>query len=508
MERIARRVALVLACAVLGGCGSAGPDAPPPLTNPDFATPKPLSFRSEAVKADRHVSNTITVADGQLTLPIGNGDPGGSNDAFVAKLHVGSVVAGDRDTSTRDLASSKNPYGFLRRVTGIDRTTNSVVIHTQQAYLNELFHEGDLVWDPKHPRGSIFDDAGTSVTTTSLQPRDDGTQPSSGSGTVDADTTFDDPEHNANAEFRPTVSLSNTRVGLDTTFSGQLQIRDFFGVPYGVAHASMRLDLDPVVTTDITYGVKAQASDSLLGGALHAEFDSPSVPIAVLGPIPVTVRLSARIVCSVEVSGSITLTSRVWLRGHAAAGFNYDGGDIQPIADPPTLSAGHELLGWTGQASLIGQCAIQGVVSLMAFDAIGLQGSIGPYAQLEADLCATGSTTGGTTNGLTVWEQHGLEVDVGGRIQIPIVGTPLLEKDIFGLQPLKSDPIYFVGDEHTCAPKALDSCVDKPDGTYCSDLAPFSAYTCVRGDIASGQQCAGGQRCAGPNGPGTVIQCK
>jgi hypothetical protein len=144
----------------------------------------------------------------------------------------------------------------------------------------------------------------------------------------------------------------------------------------------------------------------------------------------------------------------------------------------------------------------------MAFDAIGLQGSIGPYAQLEADLCATGSTTGGTTNGLTVWEQHGLEVDVGGRIQIPIVGTPLLEKDIFGLQPLKSDPIYFVGDEHTCAPKALDSCVDKPDGTYCSDLAPFSAYTCVRGDIASGQQCAGGQRCAGPNGPGTVIQCK
>jgi hypothetical protein len=209
----------------------------------------------------------------------------------------------------------------------------------------------------------------------------------------------------------------------------------------------------------------------------------------------------------VTVSGAIQATSRLWLRGHTAAGFTYDGGfDIHPVYDPPTLQAGQDFLGVTGEASLVAQCSIQGVIALLAFDAAGLQGAVGPFASLEADACVNDGA-GGPSGGIAVWEQHGLEVDVGGRLQVPGLGEPSISKDIFGFQPLKSDPHYFVGDAKTCTPKEKDSCADKPNGLYCSELAPGSAYQCQTGTIAGGQQCLGQQRCVGSNGNGS-IQCR
>ncbi len=504
MRRLAVAAGLAVVCLAGGACSSgAGSDAPPAFDKPDFDTPKPLALRADALTADRSVSNPATVEDGQVTLPTG-----GANDAFLAKVQIGTVIAGDRDTATPDLTKSKNPYGFLRRVIGIDRSADHVVLHTQQAYLNELFKEGDLVWDPQHPRASIFDGASGVVTTNSLRPQDNGPQSSGGSGAVDANTELDDEEHNSNIQFRPVISLSNSRVGVDTTFTGELQIREFMGLPYGVSRASARLDLDPVVSTDITYGVKVQTAQNAFGGALYKQWESPSIPIPIGGPIPLTVRLFARVVCSVQVSGAIELTSRVWLRGHTAAGFVYNGGfDIQPTSDAPTLTAGHDFLGVTGKASLVGQCALQGVIGVMAFDALGLQGAFGPYASVEADVCASDGSAG-VNGGFALWEQHGLEVDVGGRLQVPGLGEPSVEKDIFGFKPVKSAPNYFVGSKATCLPKAPDSCADKPNGLYCSTLAPYGAYQCNAGVVAGGQQCSSGQKCVGPNGGGSTIQCQ
>jgi thermolysin len=53
-----------------------------------------------------------------------------------------------------------------------------------------------------------------------------------------------------------------------------------------------------------------------------------------------------------------------------------------------------------------------------------------------------------------------------------------------------------------------DSCAGKADGVYCSQLRDFSAIVCKGGSIVSGQQCPGSQKCVGPNGAGTTIQCK
>lgn len=127
-------VLMVLASLSLGACGSSGSDDPPPLDAPDFDTPKPLSMRPEAVTASKHFSDTLVAEDGQLTIPVGAADPGGLNDAVIAKLKIGTVLAGNRDTASPILADSKNAYGFLRRVIDIDRSVpDKVVIHTQQA---------------------------------------------------------------------------------------------------------------------------------------------------------------------------------------------------------------------------------------------------------------------------------------------------------------------------------------------------------------------------------------
>jgi Zn-dependent metalloprotease len=53
-----------------------------------------------------------------------------------------------------------------------------------------------------------------------------------------------------------------------------------------------------------------------------------------------------------------------------------------------------------------------------------------------------------------------------------------------------------------------DSCQGRADGVYCSEIADFSSIVCKNQAIASGQQCPSPQKCVGPNGPGTTIQCK
>jgi hypothetical protein len=52
---------------------------------------------------------------------------------------------------------------------------------------------------------------------------------------------------------------------------------------------------------------------------------------------------------------------------------------------------------------------------------------------------------------------------------------------------------------------APDSCAGRPDGTYCSTASPYSAFVCVNGSTAGGQQCASGKMCVGPNGPGAIV---
>ncbi len=504
-RRIGVSTTLVLALTgLLAACASSsGPD---PLatgggagSDPDFATPKPVALRAEAVKASAHFADSAVVEDGKVTVPAD-----AENQKILDRLAPGAILAGNRDSRSADLATSKNPYGFLRKVLSVSRAGDKAVVLTEQAYLNQLIDEGDLVWDGS-PRASIFED-GELVTKQNVGLRGP-SGASSGSGQTTANATLEDASAQ-NVKFRPVVKISNTRIGVDTTFAGELKFRKALGIPYGVQRANARLDLDPVIAADLEYGARVMSAQSQAGGSLYKSYESPSVPIPIGGPIPLTVRLRAEINCSLTIQGEVTATSRLSLRGHTAAGFRYEGGtDLQTIYEEPRLQATHDFLGVSGKAGIIGECAVQAVVSLLAFDAVGLEGKVGPFGAITGEVCATYSDQG-VSGGFALYEQHGLRVNATGRLQVPGLAYPSVNKDLFGFKPLKSDPRYFVGSAETCKLKSKDSCTDKPDGLYCSELAAGSSYLCRTGQIAGGQQCPGTQRCTGPNGPGTTIQCR
>lgn len=476
----------------IAACG--GVEDPPALDSVDFTAPVPVAFRPEAVRAPQTFADVAKVSANEIRVP-----RSGASAEVLARVVPGTILASNRSASA---ANTENPYGFLRKVVEVKTVGEEAVLVTEPAYLDQLLSEGDLVWGEGGTPSIFGDDPAPGVQTKAPTP----------SGVANGSTTFGgeyEADPDPKVKFRPVVGVSNAKISLGTKFTGELKLRKALGIPYGVKRASARVDFDPLVAADFRYGVKVVSAASSQGGALDKRWEGPSVAIPVSGPIPMTVRLRPELRCTLTVTGEVSATSRLELRGHAAAGFVYDGGtDIQVVNEPPTLSAQHQFLGVTAKAGMTGECTVQAVVSLLAFDAAGFEVKLGPYAQLTGEACVTVGNGGDVGGGFALWEQHGLRIDAGGRLQVPGLGFPSVSKDLLTLRPIKSDPHYFVGNANTCTPNAKDTCVGKVDGLYCSELAAFGAYACKNGSIVGGQQCASPKVCAGPNGPGSTIVCR
>lgn len=436
--------AFVLACGlglglVASGCRAEIEEGAEPGSEADFADEKPVALRANggAKKLPQAFSNEVAVLDDSLLVPSNAG-----TRVVLDELRAGMVIAGNRDVSTPDLRTSKNPSGYLRRVVSLRAAGDNVEIRTARAYLNELIEVGDLRFSSTSPSPSIFDDAPSVAPGVGFRGPD---TPSVGSGETPANVTLEGPT--GNVKFAPVVKVANAKFAIGAKVEGRIQLRRAAGVPYGVQRASLRVDLDPTLGADVEYGARVTSAQSQLGGTLNETWQGPSVPIPIGGPIPLTIRLRPEVSCKVTLQGEVTLTSHVELAGHAAAAFEYLGGtDVRANPDPPRLTAKHQFVGVRGKAGVEGECAIQGVVSLLAFDAVGIEAKLGPFARVTAEACVTSAPSGG----FVVFETHGLRADAQARIQIPGLGTPLVQKPLFVLTPTKSEPLYFVGNADTC----------------------------------------------------------
>ncbi len=468
---------LVAGCSIVAGCSAES-------VEPDGASgPRgraPIVLDDNAVLAPDGVSDSAVVEDGKVSLPKTS-----ANEAWVERLHAGTVIAGDRDKASADLASSKNPYGFLRKVVSIS-AGDPIVIVTEPAELPDLL-EGDLVFGGGQQ--SIFAGANDSDVQNVRPLANNNRSPSKGSGQAPIAGEL-------KSDFGPVVRLSDGTFGLDADFDAELQIRKWWKIPTGIEKASAKLTLNPRASVIVEVGAKVTAKNAD-GGSLAKTWEGPSVAIPLPGPIPVTLRLRPEVTCSVTAGGEITARGRAHLSGRAAAGFKYQNGEMIALNEAPSLTPGFDFIGVQGKASLSGECSIKAVVSVLAFDAAGLEGKIGPYAKLTAEVCASYGQAG-LNGGFTLSEEHGLKADIEGRLQVPGLGQPSINKPIFGFSPLKSEPKYFIGDEYTCNAPQKDSCVGKPNGLYCSEIDTSSAYECLDEQIASGQQCLPGQKCKGP----------
>lgn len=423
---------VVLAC-------SAEAEGPEPGSEADFATERPVALRGagEAKKLPQAFSDVVEVLDESLVVPID-----ARTQPVLDGLRAGMVIAGNRDVSTPDLSRSKNPSGYLRRVVSIRREGDRAEVRTSRAYLNELIGAGDLVFSATAPSPSIFEDAPTVGSGLRLAGPE---TPSVGAGEVAANVAFAPPA--GNVTFAPLVKVHDAKLSLGAKVEGRIQLREALGVPLGIQRASLRVALTPTFGADVEYGAKVTSAQSQVGGSLNETWEGPSVPIPIGGPIPLTVRLRPEVSCKLTVRGEVTVTSRIALTGQASAAFEYFGGtDVRANATPPRLEADHRFVGVRGKAGLDGECAVQGVVSLLAFDAVGIEAKLGPFGRVTAEACVTSEPSGG----FVAFETHGLRADAQARIQIPGLGTPIVRKPLFVLTPTKSEPAYFVGDASTC----------------------------------------------------------
>jgi hypothetical protein len=485
-------LAALVVIAIASGCSSSSSDTAPPLPqNADFDTPMQASMKPGALKANQHFANTVSVEDGQIVVPLDD-----SNQKQLANIQVGSIIAGNRDTVTPDLTTSKNPYGFLRKVDAITPGDGQVTLITEQASIDDWMDEGDILIGEGVP--SMFNDVDPSAPATQslhVLGGNASTTPSTSSeaGSVEGDPVTDPIKK---ITVRPFATVSNVNWALNPKLDGTLKIRKTFWVPTGIKQAQLLMTMDPAVSADIEVGVRVSGGGTAIGGAngyplasMNKSWSGKSIVIPLDAGIPVTVRFEPQLQCTVSVQGSTSVKFRSELKIHAAAGFNYDG-SLHDLSVPPSINP--DFLHWvSGKVELDGsaECDLLMVPAVLAFDAIGLEGKVGPYVSLNAKACVQyDAITGKTTEGLAAYEQHGLTGQFDARVQVPVLSWGK-SFDLVTWHGLKSKPLYFIGSAATCNVQSVDSCMGKADGFYCSQLASYSGYYCEGGSLIEGLQC-------------------
>jgi hypothetical protein len=223
--------------------------------------------------------------------------------------------------------------------------------------------------------------------------------------------------------------------------------------------------------------------------------------------VPVTLHLEPELECTVSITGTTSYGFNVRLGAHSVDGYEGDAGfdhfDLNDISEAATIDGGITLTSADGKVTGSVKCALRAVPAILIFDALGINGKIGPYVSVNAEICR-GTNANGSQAAFTVFEEHGLSGEFDGRVQVPLLGTG---KDFKALGiEIPVGRKYLRGDEDSCDAKAADSCVGKADGLYCSELTTYGGYVCRDQQIDYGLQCAEDQKCAG--GTPDAIQCQ
>ncbi|MDF2693231.1 MAG: hypothetical protein K0S65_1614 [Labilithrix sp.] len=505
-------VAAAVALALVQGCAAeADAPAPAPYQGDGFGERVPVRFVKQAVNVDQAFANSVEVQDDRLVVPTA------SNRAMLERIAIGAIVAGNRDLLSADLATSKNPYGFLRRVTSIETRGEQTVLQTVKAELADWIEEGDLFFDEQQ---SILEGAqpiGKQAQQLRIQANSGGGSGSASAALNAALEGDETPSADGKVRVKPIIKLTNASFDFNAKYDGYFRVRRTFGIPTNVKFRS-HLALDPVVAADIQAGIAlngATPGTTAIGSApsvplWEKSWRGPSAVIPIGGPIPLTLRFAPELKCSLSAGGAVTATVHAEVRAHAATGFEGSAGvgsfDLKDLSESPTMDPSLRLLGVQGKATMTAECQILAVPVVLAFDAVGLEGKIGPYVSLNANACATfDARSNEIDTGFNLYEQHGLAGEFAGRVQVPFIGIGK-SFELLTVRALKSDELYLVGDAKSCDVRSVDSCQGRVDGFYCSELEAYSGFYCEGGQIASGHQCAPAKKCTG--GTRETITCK
>jgi len=355
-----------------------------------FETYLPLIFSSEE-PLPPIIPETTKVLDETTTEQLESVSSDGVVFTFsestpqLEELEPGEIMVGD--------VSAVAPNGFLREVTNVSSNGGQVVVETVPTTLEDAIEQGEV-----HIQHNLTPDE---IQSSSLMKgvsllnipyaQNQGTFYLELSEVVlydddgDLGTTSDQIVANGSVSLEPSVNfrmiIQDWRLEYlyftnSATETAELQIESKIEVPIVQEKIEIvRYYLTPIV-----------------------------VP---LGPLPFPVVFTPVLTVYVGIDGSVYVgvTTGVTQQATLTAGLQYDGGGWNPITnfsnqfqyDPPTLSVGLDIKGYTGAQ-----------ISLLLYGVVGPYAEIDAYLKLEADVLAE-----------PWWELYGgLEVPVGVRVEI------------------------------------------------------------------------------------------
>jgi len=375
---MSRRIALIsyFTIALPALACSSGDSSPPdvgPASGPAGSTEVVLT--KDALPATPAWEQSADVQADRIILPVK-----GSEDA-VASVVPGKVLVGARS----DLPGTKNPEGFLVRVTSVARDGDNLVVMTAPAVLTDAVAQGSFSIDQA---GVDFNEAGGTATQNegsvskkfhyALTPRDlysfaEEVTGTSGVASVNGKIAIKE----GHFDFTPTLSYK-----VDV-------LKTLFGGGGFTLKAEGDLDAALTVTADVVAAAGGQIDASyakLIGGQPVTLFQgSPKgLPNVKLGPLNVSSSASLKIeaTCSLKnTGGEAHAEGGVAVSGSATATATYDGSWNNSLDHSLT---GTPSFTYSADGRFNGDCRLDATMSIKLFGAATSSVKVGAYARLAA----------------------------------------------------------------------------------------------------------------------------
>jgi len=342
-------------------------------------------------------SDDVTVSDDRLELPLRGHDD-------VLGFAKGKILVGAPNLQTPD--SAKNPYGFLRRVEGVERQGDLIVIHTSPAELTDAF-KGEVTLDNQGGMEPV------AVTGESLDPQADW----SGSFTKRIELPA------GKQLFKKQIESAGTAWGVDIKLNhGFLEFVPKISTSIQLSGGGLKqvkVQAEGNLSSEVMLDVDVTASDAAGGGpspGQHFDVDLHSWPrqrwMQWVGFVPVWEALEVKLTlsCDVKVRGELHGGVGFTANAGLAAGGEYtkDHG-MRPILDGPHFNLSPK---WDVQVAgnVNAKCAVLPNVALYIYDLAGPILSLGPWV----DASIATQVSGGPAWAL----QPGFFAEFGGRAAI------------------------------------------------------------------------------------------
>jgi hypothetical protein len=361
-----RWLASVAVVAIAAGCGVLPEEEP---ATGDETSEAEVHVADGVVVADPNVTGAAEVSGDRVVIPASAGER-------YRTMAAGTVFVGARGPST-----SKNPDGFLRRVSAVNVEGNRLVIMTSPAALTDAIVAGSM---KASTGGGKLDDH---LTTGSFK----GIQIDFADEAL-FDNVDDITAGDKQASFHETITLERAVLTARPTVDVDIRIQ-----------AGKVTRFTAMVEGNLDSSIKATANVSATGtvdaevlAALKAKtheidkqlFQSKRMPLPTfsVGRIPVSpsVQFTVSLKCSLAFGGAIHANAGVEAKSYVRLGGVYENGEWSaPITSEFDIQPSFEV---TRGAEIDARCAIVADAELFVYGTSGITMSVAPY--LDFDVAA------------------------------------------------------------------------------------------------------------------------